>query len=85
MKFKKALKAMKEGKTVSRRGWSQYTAKLETPGYASFGSLVDCRCIVWSGGSHTEVLTVNVDDYEAKDWYIVEEGCGDDVPAKEEA
>lgn len=67
MKFKKALKAMKEGKTVSRHGLDQFHARLDRPDDPCF-----CR-IIWYRGSRANAGFVSLSDYEAKDWYIVEE------------
>jgi len=72
MKFKKALKAMKEGKTLSRKYWSNYTAKLQTPSCRTDIS-IGSKCIMWSGGVDGDFWFTDVNDYDADDWYIVED------------
>ena len=80
MKFMEALEAMKEGKTLSRRGLDRFSARLSDDDNPYFQS------IVWFIGDLNNVAGfVSVSDYDSDEWYIVEEGCGDAVPANEEA
>lgn len=69
MNFMEALKAMKEGKTVSRHCFCTYTAKLSKHDFENL------KVVEWydNGVLDKDMSPCMVDDYEAVDWYIVED------------